>query len=98
MGARWLARFRGRCVWEVRRGRGGGREAQARGGRAICWKAAVAVRVRGWQAEQNVVGFSALLCPTPSLENGSVPGMQRQAFLSCAAAGLRAVRLAGRQI
>lgn len=54
---------------------GGGREGGKNklwGGRAICWKAAVAVCARGW--------FLGLPCPTPSLENGSVPGMQRQAF------------------
>jgi len=43
-------------------------------------KAAVAVRVRrGWQRSR-IGWFLGLPCPTPSLENGSVPGMQRQAF------------------
>lgn len=86
-GGRWLARFRGRCVWEVRRGRGGGREGRKEGstswGRA-CVRSAGRLRllfvfVVGGRRSR-IGWFLGLPCPMPSLENGSVPGMQRQAF------------------
>jgi hypothetical protein len=70
-GGRWLARFRGRCVWPL-----GQREGRKR--KQNCWQAAVAARGRGLVGGRR--WLVSRLAPTPSLENGNVPGMQRQPF------------------
>lgn len=85
----WLARARALQRPRCQRGAFLGREKEraarfwgkARRGRAILF-------VGGWR--RNRIGW-VLVCPR-SLENGNAPSMRRQAFLSCAAAGVRLAR------
>lgn len=74
-GGRWLARFRGRCVW--------GREREGRGSRTAGRRRLLLVVVASWVAGG---GWFLGLPPRQAWKTATFPACSASLFLSCAAA------------